>query len=99
LLLNADRTQQAFIQQRLMEADVLKLLRLNSMREATGLSRATIYSRVQAGLLPKPIKHGERISVWPSNEIDAITKATIAGKSSDEIRALVADLQRQRADA
>lgn len=78
---------------------MLKLLRLNAMREATGLSRATIYTRINDGLLPKPIKHGERISVWPSNEIDAITKATIAGKSGDEIRALVADLQRQRADA
>lgn len=78
---------------------MLKLLRLTTMREATGLSRATIYSRIQAGLLPKPIKHGERISVWPSNEVEAVNKATIAGKSEAEIKALVADLQRQRADA
>ena len=80
-----------------MEAKVVKLLRLKSMSEATGLSRATIYSRIQAGLLPKPVKHGERISVWPSDELDAVTKATIAGKSDDEIRAIVADRHRQRA--
>jgi prophage regulatory protein len=79
-----------------MEANVLKLLRLTTMREATGLSRATIYSRIQAGLLPKPIKHGERISVWPSNEVEAVNKATIAGKSEAEIKALVADLENQR---
>ena len=82
-----------------MEANVLKLLRLNSMKEATGLSRATIYSRIQAGLLPKPVKHGERISVWPSDEVETVTKATIAGKSDDEIRAIVADLERQRINA
>lgn len=81
-----------------MEANVLKLLRLKSMSEATGLSRATIYSRIQAGLLPKPVKHGERISVWPSDEVEAVTKATIAGKSDDDIKALVADLERQRAN-
>lgn len=39
---------------------MVKLLRLKSMSEATGLSRATIYARIQAGLLPKPVKHGER---------------------------------------
>lgn len=77
---------------------MLKLLRLKSMSEATGLSRATIYSRIQAGLLPKPVKHGERISVWPSDEVEAVTKATIAGKSDDDIKALVADLERQRAN-
>lgn len=82
-----------------MEASVLKLLRLKSMSEATGLSRATIYSRIQAGLLPKPVKHGERISVWPSDELDAVTKATIAGKSDVEIRALVAELEQRRAKA
>lgn len=78
---------------------MLKLLRLNSMKEATGLSRATIYSRIQAGLLPKPVKHGERISVWPSDEVEKVAKATIAGKSDDEIRAIVADLERQRINA
>jgi len=79
-----------------MEANVVKLLRLKSMREATGLSRATIYARIQAGLLPRPVKHGERISVWPSDELEAVTKATIAGKSQGEIMALVAELENQR---
>lgn len=75
---------------------MIKLLRLDNMREATGLSRATIYSRINDGLLPKPIRYGERISVWPSNEVEEVTKATIAGKSADEIRQIVANLHEQR---
>jgi prophage regulatory protein len=79
-----------------MEANVVKLLRLNSVSEDTGLSRATIHSRIQAGLLPRPVKHGGRISVWPSDEPDVVTRATIAGKSEVEIRALVGELENQR---
>jgi prophage regulatory protein len=79
-----------------MEANVVKLLRLKSM---TGLSRATIYARIQAGLLPRPVKHGERISVWPSDELDAVTRATIAGKSEIQIKALVAELEQRRSAA
>jgi prophage regulatory protein len=82
-----------------MEANVVKLLRLRSMSEATGLSRATIYARIQAGLLPRPVKHGERISVWPSDELDAVTRATIAGKSEIQIKALVAELEQRRSTA
>jgi prophage regulatory protein len=54
---------------------------------------------VQRGLLPKAVKISERASAWPSDEIDAINRARIAGKSEDEIRQLVTDLERQRCEA
>jgi len=44
----------------------------------------------------KAIKIGERASAWPESEIAAINAARIAGKSNDEIRRLVADLEQQR---
>jgi prophage regulatory protein len=63
---------------------------------ATGLSRAGVYAYVAKGLLPKPVKIGERCSAWAEHELDAVIKARIAGKSEDEIRRLVADLEQQR---
>ncbi|MFC4296187.1 helix-turn-helix transcriptional regulator [Novosphingobium tardum] len=72
------------------------LLRLPNVMGATGLSRAGVYSYVSKGLLPKAVKIGERASAWPESEIAAINAARIAGKSDDDIRRLVADLESQR---
>lgn len=63
---------------------------------ATGLSRSGVYAYVDKGLLPKAVKIGERASAWPESEIAAVNAARIAGKSEDEIRELVAELERQR---
>jgi prophage regulatory protein len=63
---------------------------------ATGLSRAGVYAYVSKGLLPKAVKIGERASAWPESEIAAVNAARIAGKSDDDIRRLVADLESQR---
>jgi prophage regulatory protein len=66
---------------------------------ATGLSRAGVYAYVGKGLLPKAVKIGERASAWPESEIAAVNAARIAGKSDNEIRQLVSDLERQRCEA
>lgn len=75
------------------------LLRLPSVINATGLSRSGVYAYIADGLLPKPVKIGERATAWPSDELDSIVRARIAGKSEDEIRQLVATLHDQRAAA
>ena len=72
------------------------LLRLPIVIERTGLKRSSIYERINAGLLPAPIKLSQRVSVWPAHEIDACNDAIIHGRSHDEIRALVKKIQDQR---
>lgn len=72
------------------------LLRLPDVMRKTGHARSTVYLMVERGLLPSPIKISERASAWVEAELDAINAARIAGKSGDEIRALVANLQQQR---
>ena len=76
---------------------MITLLPMKAATVATRLSRASFYNRIREGLMPRPVKVGERLSAWPDHEIEAINAATIAGKSRDEIKALVADLERQRA--
>lgn len=61
----------------------------------SGLAPSTIYRDIKRGTFPKPVKIGA-VSAWPSTEVEAMVAARIAGKSDEEIRALVADLHRQR---
>ena len=64
-----------------------------------GISRSTVYLQIRQGLMPPPVKLGERCSAWPDYEISAINAARVAQKSNDEIRELIAQLQRQRMTA
>lgn len=74
------------------------LLRMPDVMAATALARPTLYRDMKRGLFPRPVKLG-RASAWPSDAVNAVIAARIAGKSDDEIRALVDDLQRQRTNA
>lgn len=63
---------------------------------AMGWSNSTGYKRIKDGLFIEPVKAGPMTSVWPDDEIAKIQAAHVAGKSEDEIRALVADLHAAR---
>lgn len=48
------------------------ILRRKQVEDRTGLSRSTIYLRIQEGTFPKPISLGGARAVgWLENEIDA----------------------------
>jgi len=63
-----------------------------------GMSRSTLYLRIQQGLMTPPVKLGERSTAWPEYEVSAINAARISQKSEEEIRELVARLYRSRAE-
>lgn len=60
------------------------------------ISRSGHYNDVDAGLFTKPVKIGARAVGWPASEVAALNAARIAGKPSDEIRALVRKLMADR---
>ena len=60
-------------------------------------SRSAFYERMDRGLMTRPVRIGLRAVGWPSYEVDAISRAVIAGRSDDEIRALVRRLEAERA--
>jgi prophage regulatory protein len=72
------------------------ILRLPAVKVKTGNSRSTIYKRIADGLFPKQVKIGPRSGGWPDYEIDTINAARIAGKTDDEIRELVIQLETAR---
>jgi prophage regulatory protein len=59
-------------------------------------STATIYNYINAGLWTKPVRIGQRSVGWPSDEVEAITKARIAGATDDQLRELVTRLHAKR---
>lgn len=76
-----------------------KILRLPDVMQLIGLSKSSVYAYVSNGLITKPVKLGARAMGWPESDIAEINAARIAGKSDDDIRALVANLESTRAAA
>ena len=72
------------------------LYRRPIVEQATGESRSTIYRKIKAGLFTKPVSIGGDRVAWPANEVQAIINARISGKSDEEIKQLVIDLETAR---
>ena len=75
----------------------MKILRLPSVKAEMGhRSDASIYNAIRDGLFPVGVKIGQRAKGWPSDEVEAVIAARIAGKSDDELKALVNRLHAKR---
>lgn len=57
-----------------------------------GISTSSLYQAMQDGVFPRPVRIGLRAVAWLDHEIDAVIAARAAGKSQDEIKALVEKL-------
>ena len=76
--------------------EALKILRIKQIKAQTGLPNSPVYYHISEGLVPRPIKLGERMSGWLESEVNAIMAARIAGKSETEIKTLVQSLENDR---
>lgn len=75
------------------------MLRMPALKVRTGRGRSTNYHDIARGLMVPPVAMGDRCATWPSDEVDRIIAARIAGRSDDEIRQLVRDLVAARRTA
>ncbi len=77
----------------------MPILRLPDVKAETGhRSHTSIYAAIQRGLFTTPVHIGLRSVGWPSEEVQAINSARIAGQSDTEIRALVEHLHAMRTE-
>ena len=75
----------------------MSILRMPAVKAETGhRSHASIYTAIKAGLFTTGVAIGQRSVGWPSNEVQAINAARIAGRSEPEIRELVIRLHAKR---
>ena len=71
-------------------------LRAHEAQRLTALSRSSFYAYIARGLMPPPIKIGERMSAWLVSEIESVNTARVLGKSPEEIKKLVSNLLLER---
>jgi prophage regulatory protein len=71
----------------------ITILRLPAVLKARARSRSAHYIDIQQGLFTKPVVIGLRAVGWPANEVEALNAARVAGKSAEEIHALVVTLE------
>lgn len=70
--------------------------RLPNVLRARGRSRSSHYEDIKQGLFTRPVHIGHRAVGWPAYETEVLNAARIAGKSDEEIRALVLKLEAAR---
>jgi prophage regulatory protein len=73
-----------------------KLARRPEVLELLQISRSNLYQKIHQGLWPVPVQLGARAVAWLSVENEQVLAAMIAGKSQDEIKALVKLLVEKR---
>ena len=77
----------------------MSILRMPAVKAETGhRSHASIYTAIKNGTFTQPVQIGQRSVGWPSDEVQAINAARIAGKSETEIRELVKRLHAKRTE-
>ncbi len=72
------------------------ILRLPEVLRRRGRSRTSHQEDIAKGLFTHPVLIGSRSVGWPEHEVQAINAARIAGKTVEEIKALVANLEAAR---
>ena len=75
---------------------MITLTRRPSILKSLGISKSTLQNRINSSLMTPPVSIGGRMVAWPSNEIESLIAAQIAGRTPDEIRLLVKVLIEQR---
>lgn len=67
-------------------------LRLRRVLDTRGIEKSQQYLDIKNGLFTPPIKLGAQAVGWPGREVAALNAARVAGKSNEQIRALVQQL-------
>ena len=55
-------------------------LRPNDFCKKLGISRSLLYSCIREGKIPKPIKQGQRVSLWPMSVVNDIVDKIKGGE-------------------
>lgn len=73
-----------------------QLYRTKQVLSLRGISKSQHHEDIRNGRFVTPMKRGMRIALYPSSEVAALNAAEVAGKSEQEIRALVDSLHASR---
>ena len=78
------------------EYQPIRIERKPAVLSRTGMSHATLYRRINEGLFPPGVTLGNRSVGWLAHEVDTMLKAFAAGKTTEELQAIVKTLIEKR---
>ena len=61
-----------------------RILRLNTVLDRTGLSRSTLYRKVQAGTFPKQVQIAARCTGWRESAVNAWLRSPMFYETGDD---------------
>ena len=73
-----------------------RLVRKDESLKILGDSKTQLHEKIKRGAMVAPVKIGGRVVAFPSDELDAIVSARVAGLGEADMRALVDRLHAQR---
>lgn len=76
----------------------MKFMRLAAVLDARARSNSSHYEDIADGTFVPPVRIGPRAKAYLDNEVEAIIRARLAGKSDAEIRELVQRLVAERGE-
>lgn len=74
----------------------MKIVRLKEVTALTGLSKSTVYTRINHGVMPPSFSLGGKACGWLEDEILACNAFQAVGCSTSELKAFVQMLVAQR---
>jgi len=74
----------------------LEIVRTTAARKALGLSHGHFYVRLKQGLVPQSVALGKRARGYPSDELERVARAMVAGWMDEKIATLVSEMAKQR---
>lgn len=72
------------------------IMRLPTIIDTYGVSRAFIYKQIAEGLFPSQVSLGPRTVGWLKSEVDCVMLARVNGYSNDKVATLVSRLHSER---
>lgn len=73
-----------------------RIIRQPKVLETLGISKSTLFNRINAGLFPPSINLGGRATGWLETEAQAVLSALAANQTRNELKCLVAELVEAR---
>ena len=71
----------------------LEIVRTTAARKALGLSHGHFYVRLKQGLVPQSVALGKRARGYPSDELERVARAMVAGWPDEKIATPVSETE------
>jgi len=73
-----------------------RIVRKPEVLETLGISKSTLFNRINSGLIPPSINLGGRACGWLEEEIQTVLMALVANRKPDDIKELVIGIVKAR---